>query len=237
MIKSINVNGIVLEYDLQRKKVKNINLRVRPDGSVTVSANNRVSEERIEEFVRKNAETVIRAVKKYRDAAKNSPSSLEYVDGEKVRVLGEDLTLRIMTGKRSKAEQNGNDITIIVPDPSNREEKARALDTFMRDVCKTATLEAFKRIYPRIEALGVAEPTVKFRKMTRKWGICRPERRELTFAYMLAAVPMDSIEYVVLHELVHLIHPDHSRRFYSKLAELMPDWQIRKKKLEGNALQ
>ena len=68
---TIELLGRTVEYDLQRKKVKNINLRVRTDGSVTVSANNRVSEKRIDDFVRANAETVFRAIEKYKEIAEN----------------------------------------------------------------------------------------------------------------------------------------------------------------------
>ena len=64
MIKKLIVNGKTIEYDLWRKKVKNINLRVRTDGSVTVSAGNRVPEARIEDFVRANAEAVLRELER-----------------------------------------------------------------------------------------------------------------------------------------------------------------------------
>ena len=232
MIKKLIVNGKTIEYDLLRKKVKNINLRVRTDGSVTVSAGNRVPEARIEDFVRANAEAVLRAIERYKVIAESSIEDLEYVDGETVRLLGERLPLRITEDKKARAEQSEDCITLSVPDTNDREEKVRALEILMREICRKATLEVFEAIYPTFEKLGVPRPIVKFRKMTRKWGVCRPERKEITFSYMLAEVSPSCIEYIVMHELVHLIHPDHSSRFYAKLTELMPDWRARKSELE-----
>jgi predicted metal-dependent hydrolase len=193
-----------------------------------------VSEKRIDDFVRANAETVFRAIEKYKEIAENSRPGLEYINGENVSVLGEKMPLRIMTDKKSRAELTHEGITILVPDISDKDMKAKALETLMRDVCKKATFEAIEHIYPRVEGLNVPRPTVKFRKMTRKWGVCRPERKEITFSYMLASVPSECIEYVVMHELVHFLHPDHSSRFYERLAELMPDWRERKRHLDKN---
>ena len=91
--------------------------------------------------------------------------------------------------------------------------------------------ELCERVYHAFEAKGIKYPTVKFRRMRTKWGICRPERGELTFSYMLAAAPVECIEYVVYHEFTHFIHPNHSKAFYESLERLLPDFKERKKRL------
>ena len=81
--------------------------------------------------------------------------------------------------------------------------------------------------------LGVATPTVRIRAMKRKWGACRPQRRDIVFNLELAKQPPAAIDYVVLHELAHLLEPSHGPRFQAILTEHMPDWRAVETALNG----
>ena len=107
-VKLDNTNTI--EYELMRKSVKNINVRIKSDGRVYVSANRRVKEEKIDAFIIEKAEFILRAIEKY----KNSTPSL-YQDGDKIKILGEDKILRIENGAR-KIAFDGDCVTITLPD-------------------------------------------------------------------------------------------------------------------------
>ena len=230
---TLELNGRVIEYDFQRKKIKNINLRIRSDGSISVSAPHRAPMGSVEDFLRANGSYILRALDKFKAREARSLPELEYKDGDKITVLGYTVPLRVAEGNKNYAEMTSDGVFLLVKDVDDVELKRKTVATFLEDVCRRAVNELCEKIYPVFEEKKVVYPTVKFRRMRTKWGICRPERKELTFSYMLAAAPIECIEYVVYHEFNHFLHPDHSKAFYESLEKLLPDWKERKKRL-GN---
>lgn len=90
---------------------------------------------------------------------------------------------------------------------------------------------------PRIayweDKLGVTVKEWRIRKMKTRWGTCNYREGRVWFALMLALQPLDLIDYIVLHELTHLIEPSHNKRFQVILCQHMPDWKDRRKRLNG----
>lgn len=90
-----------------------------------------------------------------------------------------------------------------------------------------------RRILPLWEArMGVRVNRITIREMTSRWGSCRKDRAALTINLRLARVPEELIEQVLVHELCHLFHPDHSSAFYAEMTRYLPDWPERKKSLD-----
>ena len=231
MIKRIKLCGTDVEYDLQRKKVKNINLRIKPDGSIHVSASTRVPLERIESFLRDNESFVMNAVEKCKKRAESAPKPLGYENGEEVMLLGTKFSLEIKKNASNKAFVEKGKIVLFVKDETDTELKKKTLESFLSEICRIAVEEACEEIYPDFEEFVPEYPKIKFRKMYTKWGICRPQRNEITFSYMLAAAPRDCIEYVVYHEFCHFLHANHSKSFYAVLTKFLPDWKSKKARL------
>ena len=86
-----------------------------------------------------------------------------------------------------------------------------------------------------IKKYGIEKPTLRIRDMETRWGSCLAKKRIITLNKRLLESPRNCIEYVVMHELCHLIHPNHSKQFYSFLTMLMPDWKERKIYLDKSA--
>lgn len=234
MIKTINLNGRGISYHLERKNVKNINLRIKADQSITVSASVRVSDNVIEEFLRAKAEYILRALDHYAEIAKYAPKPKQYVDGESFKILGHDRRLRVVQGKRNAIESDESYITLMVKDPADLELKKKTMDRWMKNYCKEILLAVCESVYPKFQKYGVEFPELRFRNMVSRWGSCQPKRRILTFNIALIEAPLSCIEYVVTHEFTHFLQPNHSKKFYGQLAVFMPDWQERKKILEKN---
>ncbi len=225
-VKLDNTNTI--EYELMRKSVKNINVRIKSDGRVYVSANRRVKEEKIDAFIIEKAEFILRAIEKY----KNSTPSL-YQDGDKIKILGEDKILRIENGAR-KIAFDGDCVTITLPDIDDTDEKKRLVEKLYAQICLQTIPEILEGVYSSFfKQRGVKYPAIKFRKMTSRWGSCHTTKGVITFSSSLASVDRSSIELVVAHELSHLICPDHSKAFYSVLGEVIPDHKHRKNVLRS----
>ena len=94
--------------------------------------------------------------------------------------------------------------------------------------------EAVRTLLPLWEArMGVQAGSIRFREMVSRWGSCQPVTGHITLNLRLGLVPPECMEYVLVHELCHLLHPDHSAAFHDELTCMMPDWEARKKRLNA----
>lgn len=231
MLKQMTLNGQTVRYDLQRKRVKNINLRVRTDGTVTLSAAAHVPQRVIDEFLLANADRILSAMAKCEEAAQNTPKPLQYVSGESIRVLGENMPLLVLKGSQNTVAFDGVTVTLTVKDTTDTACKQRLINRWLRELCRDTVTALCQNIYPLFSEFGFAFPEIRFRSMVSRWGSCQPTRGILTFNTALVALPLPCIEYVVMHEFTHFLHPDHSARFYESLSHRMPDWKERKELL------
>lgn len=231
MLKEITLNGQKISYDLQRKRVKNLNLRIKADGTVTLSAAPHIPQRVIDEFLLTNADRILAALTKCEEAARNTPKPLQYVSGERIRVLGEDNPLLVVKGSRNAVTFDGVTVTLTVKDTTDTTCKQRLINQWLRALCRDTVTSLCQRIYPLFSEYGFAFPEIRFRSMVSRWGSCQPTHKILTFNTALIALPLPCIEYVVMHEFTHFLHPDHSARFYESLSHRMPDWKVRKELL------
>ena len=232
MIKRIKLLDREIEYDLQRKRVKNINLRIKPDRTITVSANPRVPENRIEKFIFEKQEFVLRALEKYGKMQKSLPRPKQYIDGETVKVFGQDLTLKVFLSKKNHVEKDGSFIKLYVRSIDDLSLKKKVLDKWLYKQVEEIVTSICEKVYPLFKNYSGDFPTIKFRKMTSRWRSCNFVRKILTFNYALINAPVECVEYVVYHEFTHFIEPNHSKKFYLALSNFLPEYKERKKKLQ-----
>lgn len=83
------------------------------------------------------------------------------------------------------------------------------------------------------QRMRVSVSQIRWRLMKSRWGSCQPEKREIHLNTRLFCTPPECLEYILVHELCHLHHADHSPAFHAEMTALMPDWKSRKKKLEA----
>ena len=140
MIKEIVLNGKRIEYDLQRKDVKNINLRIKADRTIFLSANQRVSEQIIEEFIESKSEYILKALAHYEELAKYAPKPKQYVDGETFRILGHDRRLKVFAGKKNKVESDESYIILTIKDPNDLVLKKKIVDKWFISICSSSSL-------------------------------------------------------------------------------------------------
>ena len=223
MKRSIRLGGSVVPYTLERKRVKNINLRVR-GGEVFVSAARWVPLGVIESFLSGRADYILSAM------ARTAPGEgHRYLPGETFFYLGRELKLALFQGGRTEIRQEGELLCVTLREPHQPESVERALAQWYRSESERLCRLSCARLLPLFAPYGVPqEIEIKMRTMRSCWGNCRPARRVVTFNALLAAVPEACIDYVVAHELTHFLHADHSSAFYAALARVMPDWKPRR---------
>jgi predicted metal-dependent hydrolase len=229
----ITLNGRRIEYELERKNVKNINLRIRSDCTVYVSAKPQIAIDVIEAFLRKKASFVISALDKYEDITKYTDTNHNYVTGEGFSHLGKNLRLIVTSGK-NEVTTDGIYLTLCASNVKDIALKHKLIAKWYDIECRRVFNEIITTIYPLFQKYGVAMPKLTIRDMTSRWGSCQPKRNIITLNKRLIAMPRNSIEYVVVHEFTHFLHPNHSKKFYALLSAFMPDWKERKKILESS---
>ena len=222
-------------YHLERKNVKNLNLRIRKDGSVFVSVNEMVPCEEVDKFIRSKASYILKAIDHFREMEQYRPQSKQYVSGETFCIQGRGLRLQVSQVEREAISTDGVYIFLEVKDANDIERKRSLVTRFLDQQCKMVFSEVMEDLYPVVKKYGIEEPSLRIRDMETRWGSCLTKKKIITLNKRLLEAPRNCIEYVVMHELCHLIHPNHSKQFYAFLTMLMPDWKERKDYLDKNA--
>lgn len=225
-------DGREIVFCLERKPVKNLNLRIRRDGRVFVSADRAVPREEIARFVQDKSKRVLAAIGRFAEAARVNPRPKKYVSGETFFIQGRGLRLKVSRAEKDAIATDGVYIFLSVKNPGDFGAKSRIVRRFLDRQCTTVFGEVMDGLYPVVRKYGVERPVLKIRSLKTRWGSCLFQKGVVTLNRRLLAAPRCCIEYVVLHELCHFIHPNHSPKFYAFLSALMPDWKSRKRLLE-----
>jgi len=155
----------------------------------------------------------------------------EYVGGETHVYLGRQYRLKINKSNQERVRLFGKffEVDTAFPDDSG---KVKALMVgWYRDHAKGLIRRRIEIYLPDVQRYGAKKPIVRVRKMKRRWGSYTTSGT-LLFNLELVKAPIHCVDYVLVHELCHLVHPNHSPDFYQLLGMLMPDWPERKERLE-----
>lgn len=225
--REILLDGERVPYILTRKHVKNINMRIRPETGLAVSAPFSVSIAQIEEALHLNQTRILQALHQYaaQQSRKKQQYPVQYIDGETVLYFGKEYMLTVAYSRTEGVRLEQNRLLLLTKNPADTAHRKRVFDTWWDNTCERAVRNLCRAVYPIFEKHQVAFPTIRFRAMLSQWGNCRPERGVLTFNTRLLAAPVRCIEYVVIHEFTHFLYPNHSAQFYQFIAAELPDWR------------
>jgi predicted metal-dependent hydrolase len=221
-----------LEFHIQRKKMKNMRIRVTGDKRVSVSAPLRLPENRIiafvaqhEGFIRQRLDTV------EQQRCRCYPKS--YASGDSFCMMGEGFSLRVMREEKAYAGFNGSELVLCVPPGGS----AKTLFArFLTRTAKKVFSERLKELIPKIKPQTEGEIKLSVRGMLTRWGSINPRRKTMSLSVHLLRCEPDLIDYVILHELCHLQTASHSRAFYNALESYCPDRRAFDKRLEAYGL-
>ena len=208
-------------------------MRIKPNGEIHVSANPLVPVKYIDKFVVSHQDTVMKTLRKYEEIRANILPPLEYVSGEKVRYLGETLHLLVEASPVEGVDKIGQFLFLRVRNTGDFHRKEKVMEKWFSKMQVEVFLEICKEIYPLFKPYGVKYPLVKIRKMKSRWGSCQPQKGIITLNAKMIVAPREAIEYVILHEFAHFVHPNHSKDFYGCVEQFMPDWKERRALLQG----
>lgn len=225
-----------IRYLLEQKPVKNLNLRIHKDCMVYVSANPDVPAEKVDDFVVSKGAYIRSAQKIFHEIAQYTPQPKQYVSGETFYLLGRSILLKVEKNERNTISSDGIYLHLCVKDTEDFAKKQRMVTRYMDEQCRTTFGEIILEIYPIFQKYGVPMPTLRIRNMETRWGSCLAKKTVIILNKRLLEAPRNCIEYVVMHEFCHFLHPNHSKHFYTFLTMLMPDWKERKTVLDRSAV-
>jgi predicted metal-dependent hydrolase len=175
---------------------------------------------------------ILAAIDKYSDRLKFACAAPAYITGESFRYLGKELRLKVTKGD-SKVFYDGVYLYLSTTDMNNIEQKSKLISQWYDKQCREIFNTITEEVYLVFHKYNVRKPTLILKEMATRWGSCQTKRNAITLNKRLIEAPRDCIEYVVMHEFIHFLHPNHSKKFYELLSTLMPDWRERKKVLES----
>lgn len=219
-----------INIELTRKKIKTLRLAIHPpEGRVRISAPHRYTDSMILSFVTEKLDWIKRCQQKIR--SRTDHSNFNYTSDEVHSILGNPSRLQVIerSNARAKVVTSGGTLELYIPAGSTQEQRKAWLEKWYRDQLKEALPMIIQR-WSAILNVRVKEWAVK--RMKTRWGTCNPKAQRIWLSLELAKYSVRSIEYVVCHELAHLLEPSHNQRFKNIMTEAMPDWKARRDELK-----
>lgn len=228
MKKMIQFGSTTIEYELLYSERKTLGITVTPEMDVYVNAPTDAITEKIEKILRKRAPWIIKQQKLFLAHFPKLPPK-KYVSGETHLYLGRQYRLKVEVGEIESVKLQGRFITVIC---TKKERVEELLEGWYRSHAEARFMEFCLVWIEKFRQFNVSPTEIQIRKMTKRWGSCTPGGKIILNTELIKA-PRGCIEYVILHELCHLIHYNHDKKFFELQSRLMPTWQKWKDRLEN----
>lgn len=225
----------ILGYEVHRKKVKNINLRIKPNMEIYISVPMNLHRDYIENFIRSKEEWIKSVLKKVEDV-KEKQKGFEYKNGEIYKFLGKEYNLIVRTGNfngvslKNDAKSNVMILTVNENIFENADEKKKIMEKWYFENAKKLFL---KFVEKWLEILDEHVEKVAIKPMKTRWGSCNYVKKYINLNTELIKRTPFEIEYVILHELTHLKYPNHGKGFYNYIERYMPNYKVAEKMLNA----
>lgn len=221
------IGGLPIEVN-RKKNLKNLYVRVNPpEGNVTVSTPMELSNEDIKLFVLKKLPEITKV--RDRMLSQERQSKREYVSGESHYLWGKPYRLQVVyEGTQHKIVKSPTKIIMTVPEGTDTDAREKLFTEWYR--------QELKRVLEPViigceNKTGVHADEFRIKNMKTRWGTCNIEKRRIWINLQLAKKPIECLEYVVIHELVHLMEKNHTHRFHALVEKYCPTWREAKKML------
>jgi len=214
-----------IPVEITRKDIRTLRLSVHaPDGRVTVSAPVAMTEQSINTYLL--ARLVWIRKHRQRLAIREHAPTHRYTEGESHLFGGQRYALKIVERPVPARVELGHDVLLLQVRPGTSAERRRSiLDAWYRRQLKVAVPGLIAGYQPR---MGVRVQEFGVKRMKTRWGTCNPRARRIWLNLELAKAPPACLEYIVVHEMVHLLEPSHNARFHALMDRFLPEWRLRK---------
>jgi len=219
-----------IDAEVTKKNIKHLHLRVcPPNGIVRVSAPFRMNHEKIRVFVLSKLDWIRKQRQKIHNLAFDD--AYKYINQEIHYFRGQSYQLKILENSKSPfVELVKNEIFIHVPPMADTEKRRSVLNKWYYQELMVLLTPLIKKWELKLD---VSVKRFSIRSMKSRWGSCTPKTHSIRFNLDLAKKTPECLEYIVVHELLHLIEASHNDKFKALMDQFYPDWKICRKELNG----
>ena len=219
-------NGEQIQYQLARRQRRTVGLKITNDG-LMIHAPKRITQWQIESLIIQKADWII---KKLTAFDRHLLPTIAWRDGEQLLMLGNHITLGVEQNTRSKMPNfDGNILQVALPNPNDGISISRKVIQWYK---KQALVDFARRLEIFSTKLGVALPKLLLSNAQSRWGSCN-SKKEVRLNWRLLQAPPHIINYVVCHELAHLIEMNHSAKFWAVVQSIYPEYKLAEKELKA----
>lgn len=227
MIESIQFGSRKVEFYLEFSSRKTLGISVSPDLKILVKVPLDYPLEMIKDRIRKRTPWIIRQQSFFSSFYPKMPDR-KFVSGETHLYLGRQYMLKVTSGKKDEVKYKGRYIEVITRDKTKSKE---LVNQWYREKAKDKFAEIAEPIIQRFKKYNVEPKAIYIQKMLTRWGSCTKSGKVILNPELIKA-SRACIEYVIIHELCHLVHHNHTHKFLELQTKEMPDWEKWKTKLE-----
>ncbi|MGM0497521.1 MAG: M48 family metallopeptidase [Bacteroidota bacterium] len=221
-----------IPFTLKRKNVKNMNLNLKPNLLVEVSAHKDVPVDAVHKFVRRRASWIIKNMEYFKKTLAEIQNEKEYVNGESFKYLGKQYRLKVIKSNHEIVKCKKGFLNVYTSDTKRLEKKRTLVNKWFKERSDIVFNESLNRMHSLVKKYNISLPKITKRHMKARWGSCIKNKGIILLNTDLIDAPKFCIDYVILHELLHFKYSNHDRNFYNLLTTLMPDWEKRKEILD-----
>lgn len=222
----IVISGIPI--DIQKKNIKNMHLQIKPpDGHVVISTPLSMDDKAIEVYARTNLGWIKKQIEKFQQQPRSAKR--QYVSGETMYIWGKQYYLSFVPDSRKNSFKiQGNSIVLSMRKNSTVKQREK----YIREQYRRLLKGEIEKILPKWEQItGLHCESWQIKYMITRWGTCNTEKKKLWFNLQLAQKPVECLEYVILHELIHLKERTHNSIFIAYMDMYMKNWREVRKEL------
>lgn len=228
---SVEYENKKIHFELKYSSRKTLGITVHPDLSVSVTAPMGTDIETVKRLVRKRAPWILKQQFFFSHSLPPVPPK-RYISGEIFRYMGRRYRLKVTEGLKNQVKLKSGYIWVELKGQPDRKQVKLLMKKWYKERAVIKFDEKLAQCYKYSSKYGIPFPKMRIRTMKKRWGSCS-SRGSINLNPALIRAPSLCIEYVITHELCHLIYHDHSPAFYALLNKVMPDWKRRKEQLDS----
>lgn len=226
----IRYGNRLITYSIIHSKRKTLGISVTPDKRVIVRCPLIVRREKVDAIIQKRLKWISEKLSFFESLSENIPVR-RYVSGESHFYLGKQYRLKVVKSKDEEVKLIGPYIFVYTLKGNNRKVVEILLDYWYKEKALKYYNKAVKKWMPAFKKYNISEPGIVIKKMKKRWGSCNTKNKVIVNQDLIKT-PSRCINYLIVHELCHLIHRDHNSEFYNLLSKKFPDWKKTKSLLD-----
>jgi predicted metal-dependent hydrolase len=228
---NLNFGSRVINFTLLYAERKTLAISVYPDLSVIVTAPADAKLDQVTAKVKRRAPWILKQQLKFSEFLPQQPER-RFVSGETHLYLGRQYRLKLIESETECVKLKGRFLIVQTPDKTDTSGIKHLVEKWYFERARSYFKQKITTLIDLFRKFDLPPPGIRLRRMTKRWGTCGKDGT-INLNPDLIRASSSSVEYVIIHELCHLIYPNHNRAFYMLLRRILPDWEKRKARLES----